>query len=173
MLKRLCLIAVLGVVFLMAAGAQQEYQLKAAFLFNFAKFVEWPAKSFAAPNDPIAICILGQNPFGDALSDAVRGKAWEGRSFTVRLISDISPKSKCQIVFINSSDRQRFRGMVGGLKGAGILTVGDTPGFIEDGGVINFKLEGGKIHFEISAEAAEQAQLSISSRLMSLALAKK
>ena len=169
-LNRLGLIAFLGVAFAAGARAQEdEYQVKAAFLYNFAKFVDWPAKSFSSPGDPVVICILGQNPFGDALSEAVRGKVLEGRSFEVRLISDLPQKSGCQILFVNSANRQRFRSMAGSLKGGGILTVGEAPGFIDDGGIINFKLEGGRIRFEINVEAAGQARLSISSKLLSLA----
>jgi len=151
------------------AGKTDEYQVKAAFLFNFAKFVEWPAKAFAKPGDPLVICILGQNPFDDHLTAAIQGKVWEGRAFTVQLIVDLPPKSRCQILFVNSSEQQRFRSLAASLKGSGILTVGETPGFIDDGGIINLKLESGKIRFEINVDAAEQAQLSVSSKLLSLA----
>jgi hypothetical protein len=152
-----------------AMGQIDEYQVKAAFLFNFAKFVEWPAKSFPKPSDPIVICIVGQNPFGDHLKQAIQGKVWEGRTFAIVQIADLPPNSRCQILFVNSSERQRFRSIAGSLKGSPILTVGETPGFIDDGGIINLKLEGGKIRFEINIEAAEQAQLTLSSKLLSLA----
>lgn len=155
-----------------AAGAveqAEEYQVKAAFLYNFAKFVEWPDKSFPKPSDPIVICILGQNPFEDHLGALTRGKTWEGRAFAVNLIPDLPLKSRCQILFVNSSERQRFRSMATNLTGSGILTVGETPGFIDDGGIINFKVEDGKIRFEINLEAAEHAQLKLSSKLLSLA----
>jgi hypothetical protein len=167
---RLTSIAILGAAAVAAAiGQIDEYQVKAAFLFNFVKFVEWPAKSFPKPSDPIAICILGQNPFDDHLSAAIQGKVWEGRAFTVQLIVDLPPKSRCQILFVNSSERQHFRSTAGSLKGSGTLTVGETPGFIDDGGIINLKLEGGKVRFEINVDAAEQAQLIVSSKLLSLA----
>lgn len=167
---RLGLIAFLGVALAGGAVAQiDEYQVKAVFLYNFAKFVEWPAKSFPKLSDPIVICILGQNPFDNDLGEAIRGKLWDGRAFTILQIVDLPPKSRCQILFVTSSERQHFRSMVGSLKGSGILTVGDTPGFIDDGGIINFMVEGGKIRFEISVEAAGQAQLTVSSKLLSLA----
>lgn len=170
MLRRLGMIAFVAFTFVEGTQAQvDEYQVKAVFLYNFAKFVEWPGNSFTSPSDPICICILGPNPFGDALSEAVRGKVLEGRPVVVRLIADLPPKSNCQILFINSSSRKLFRSMGGALKDGGILTVGDTPGFIDDGGVINFKLEGGRIRFEINVEAAGKARLSISSKLLSLA----
>jgi hypothetical protein len=168
--SRLGLVAILGVTLVAGAKGQgNEYQVKAAFLYNFARFVEWPATSFSSPTAPIVICILGPNPFGQALDDAIHGKMLAGRPFAVRLISDLPPKYGCQILFVNSSDRKHFRSMVGSFKGGAILAVGDSPGFIDDGGIINFKLEGDKIRFEINVEAAEQAQLSISSKLLSLA----
>lgn len=169
-LRRLSLVALLCVTFGdNIAGQIDEYQVKAAFLFNFAKFVEWPAKSFSKPSDPIVICILGQNPFDHHLSAAIQGKVWEGRAFAVQLVVNLPPKSRCQILFVNSSERQRFRSLAASLKGSGILTVGETPGFVDDGGIINLKLEDGKIRFEINVDAAEQAELSVSSKLLSLA----
>ena len=167
---RLSLIAILCAAAMGSAiGQIDEYQVKAAFLFNFAKFVEWPAKSFPKPSDPIVICIVGQNPFEDHLRQAIQGKIWEGRTFAILQIVDLPPKSRCQILFVTSSERQRFRSIVGSLKGGGILTVGDSPGFIDDGGIVNFQVEGGKIRFEINVEAGDQAQLSLSSKLLSLA----
>lgn len=167
---RLSSIAILGAAAVAGAMGQiDEYQVKAAFLFNFAKFVEWPAKSFPKPSDPIVICIAGENPFGDHLKQAIQGKVWEGRTFAILPIVDLPPKSRCHILFVNSSERQRFRSVAGSLKSSGILTVGDSPGFIDDGGIINLKLESGKIHFEINVDTAEQAQLTLSSKLLSLA----
>ena len=109
------------------------------------------------------------NPFDHHLSAAIQGKVWEGRAFAVQLVVDLPPKSRCQILFVNSSERQRFRSLAASLKGSGILTVGETPGFVDDGGIINLKLEDGKIRFEINVDAAEQAELSVSSKLLSLA----
>jgi hypothetical protein len=155
-------------------GQINEYQVKAFFLYNFARYVEWPAESFKAANDPIVICILGQNPFGSALDQAVAGKVVEGRPFVIRRISDIPPGSNCHILFVNSSERKRFRSMAGSLKGSGVLTVGETPGFTADGGVIDFRLEDGKVRFDIDVDAAGRENLHISSKLLSLAqIAKK
>ncbi|MEO8125549.1 MAG: YfiR family protein [Bryobacteraceae bacterium] len=153
----------------LAAGEIGEYEVKAAFLYNFARFVEWPATAFSGPRDPIVICILGDNPFGDSLSDAIRGKELAGRSFAVRRISELPLKSRCQILFVTSAGMKLLRPAAGTLKSAPILTVGETPGFGYEGGVINFKLEDGRIRFEINVEAAEQAHLNISSKLLSLA----
>ena len=146
-----------------------EYQVKAFFLYNFARYVEWPPQSFKASNDPIVICILGQNPFGSALDQAIAGKLVEGRPFVVRQISDFPQSGTCHILFVNSSERKRFRIVAGKLKGSGVLTVGETHGFTADGGVINFKLEDGKVRFEIDVDAAVREHLRISSKLLSLA----
>jgi hypothetical protein len=170
MLARLKFAIVLGATCILGLRGQiNEYQVKAFFLYNFARYVEWPPESFKAANDPIAICIFGQNPFGGALDQAIAGKVVEGRPFVVRQISDILPAGNCHILFVNSSERQRFRSLAGRLKGAGVLTVGETQGFTADGGVINFKLEDGKVRFEIDVDAAGRERLHISSKLLSLA----
>jgi hypothetical protein len=146
-----------------------EYEAKAAFLYNFALFVKWPANSFTSSKDPITICILGRNPFGHALEEAVRGKVVEGRSFIIRQVSDARPPCGCQILFVNSSERKRFRSMAGTLQGAAVLTVGEAAEFTADGGVINLKLERGRVRLEINLEAAGREEYRISSKLLSLA----
>lgn len=171
MVSRLKLVTLLGAILAAAASAWQidEYQVKAAFLYNFARFVEWPASAFEKPDDPVRICILGENPFGSALEQAISGKVVEGRRFIVRQVSNNEPVGRCQVLFVNSSERKRFRSLAAGLKGRGILTVGESSGFASDGGIINFKLEAGRVRFEINPDAAEQERLRISSKLLSLA----
>src|SRR5690348_18250741 len=132
----------LAAMFLAALRGQIDaYQVKARFLCNFARYVEWPCDRFKTANDPIVICVLGRNPFGSALDQAVSGKEVEGRPFLVRPFADIPPNLHCQILFVPSSERKRFRSMAGSLESSGILTVGETQGFPADGGVINFRLE--------------------------------
>jgi hypothetical protein len=158
---------------LVAAGARgqaiDEYQLKAAFLYNFAKFVTWPPESFQNSKDPIVVCILGPNPFGGALEQAVQGKVVEGRKLLVLQISDGKQASSCQILFISSSERKRWRSIIVELKSSGILTVGETEGFADQGGVVNFKLDGNRVRLEVNIDAAEEQKLRISSKLLSLA----
>ena len=141
-----------------------EYPVKAAFLFNFAKFVEWPADAFKGPEDPIAICVLGQNPFGSALEDVVRNKTVANRAFVVREVSNAQQASKCQIVFVTASERKRFRSLLEELKGHSILTVGEAEDFTANGGIINFKLKDARVRIEIDAGAADRAGLRISSK---------
>ena len=146
-----------------------EYQVKAAFLFNFAKFVEWPADAFKAADDPIAICVLGQDPFSGGLEDLVRDKTVAGRPFVVRQVASIPQATKCQIVFVTASERKRVRSILDELKGHSILTVGEAEDFTASGGIINFKLKDARVRIEIDPGAAERVKLRISSKLLSLA----
>lgn len=159
---------------LLCAGAGvgqaiDESELKAVFLYNCAKFVEWPPEAFSGPKEPIVSCILGNTPIGAALAQAAGGKLIGDRRLVVRHISDLRETSGCQIVFVSSSERQRLRSILGEIKTSGILTVGDTEEFNAEGGVVNFKLEAGRIRIQVNLEAAELARLRISSRLLSLA----
>ena len=168
--RHLALVSILSCVLPPAAfGQVEEYPVKAAFFYNFAKFVEWPAQAFRNPGDPISICVLGQNPFGHSLDDVVRGQVVHGRSFRVRQVSEIPAITPCQILFVRASERKRFQSEAANLKGAPTLTVGESRGFAAEGGIVNFKLEDGKVRFEINLDAAEQAQIRISSKLLSLA----
>ena len=167
----LCIALILGNSLAAAMPEQSvdEYQVKAAFVYNFAKFVRWPAGSFQSPNEPIAICILGQDPFGHWLDDAVAGRAIEGRSLIVRHIPTIGHVAGCHVLFIGSAGNRRMSSMLADLKTPGILTIGDSDAAVEDGIVISFRLEGGKVRFEINVEAGDREKLQISSRLLSLA----
>ena len=147
--------------------AFDEYQVKAAFLYNFAKFVEWPRGSFANPTDPIVICIVGSNPFGSTLEDMVRGKKIGERAFVVRRLPDTQQAKSCQILFIGAGEWKRVRALLDALKGAAVLTVGETDDFTSSGGVIAFQLQGPRVRIQISLESAEQAKLRISSKLLS------
>jgi hypothetical protein len=159
------------IALLVAARGQviDEYQVKAAFVYNFAKFVEWPAHSFTGPSAPIVICILGDDPFGSLLDIPVNGKLVEGRPLVVRRMSDVRHVKACQILFISSSERKRLASILAEVKLCGILTVGDMAGFAAEGGVITLQLEDGRVRFQVNMDAAEQQGLRISSKLLSLA----
>jgi hypothetical protein len=151
------------------AQATDEYQLKAVFLYNFAKFVEWPPQTFRSPTEPIVIGVLGKDPFGDALVAATAGKTFGGRAFQVRPVSDAQQAAACQILFISSSERKRLGPLFSQIGGRGILTVGEADNFAAEGGVVNFKIEGGTVRLQINIEAARKQQLHISAKLLSLA----
>ena len=169
-LRRGKFIAIGCVMFLaVAQGQVEEYQVKAAFLYNLAKFVEWPAQSFHSPTSPIVICILGHDPFGPALTDTVEGKELGGRALLVRQIPDAQKAGTCHVVFVGSSEQKHFRSILQDLRACDVLTVGDTEGFASQGGIVNFKLDGGMIRFQINVEAAKEKNLRISSKLLNLA----
>jgi hypothetical protein len=153
----------------MYAAEVGEYQVKAAFLYNFAQFVEWSPESFSAADEPIGMCVLGRNPFGSALQDAVRGKAVAGRSLAVREVSDTKQGTRCHILFVSAAEQERSLPVLAELKGRSVLTVGETDRFVAAGGIISLGLRDSRIRFEIDAGAASAAKLKISSKLLSLA----
>jgi len=145
-----------------------EYQVKAAFLYNFAKFVEWPSRSFPSPSAPLQICVYGRDPFGEELRNITTEKMVNGHKLEVRRASDLQQARNCHILFVALSGAP-VKSILEGLRGASVLTVGDCKGFAEQGGMINFALVDGRIQFEVNRQAAEQAGLKISSKLLSVA----
>ena len=154
-------------------GAQQdelsEYQLKAAFIYNFAKFVEWPGDAFADGSAPLRICVLGENPFGGELARTVEGKKINGRGLTVKQFSDSRMAKGCHVLFVSASERGHVPQVLDTLRDSSTLTVSETREFIRMGGMITFLMEDGKVRFEVNLRASEQARLKISSKLLSLA----
>ena len=152
-----------------AAGAQTaatEYAVKAAFLYNFTKFVEWPDSAF--PEGTLRLCVLGEDPFGKALQ-TVAGEEVAGHKLIVLSTGKLSDPAGCQVLFISRSERERMPRILADLRDLPVLTVSDTGGFIDQGGIINFTLEEGKVRFEINQESAERAGIKISSKLLRLA----
>ena len=149
-----------------------EYLIKAGFIYNFAKLVEWPTASFAQPDSPIVIGILGEDPFGATLDRIVADKKINGRGFAVKRVKwsrDFKDLRDCNILFVSSSEKEHIESVIDAMKGLPILTIGDAPGFAKRGGIINFMLEDNKVRFEVNVEAAKHADLTISSRLLTLA----
>ena len=146
----------------------REYQIKAAFLYNFVKFVEWPDEALPDPSAPIALCVLGEDPFGVAL-ESINGKTVKGRQLVIKRFVGLQDLEVCRILFISSSEEGRLAQIFGSLKNSSILTVGEMERFIQLGGIISFTMESNKIRFEINADAAERAGLKISSKLLNLA----
>jgi hypothetical protein len=151
------------------SSAAGEYQVKAAFLYNFAKFVEWPSSSFSDANSPLRICVFGQDPFGQELRDIANDKTVNGRKLQVNQVADLQMARTCHILFIASSEKAQMKQTLESLRGTGALTVGDSKGFVEEGGMINFVLENDRVRFEVNHKAAEQAGLKISSKLLTVA----
>jgi hypothetical protein len=162
---RRALLSAIAIVLLAAqvssAGDDLEYQVKAAFLFNFLKFVEWPA---GAVETPWVIGILGSDPFGAVLEDTVRGKIVNGRPVQVRHYAKPGDVKDCNILFIGRADFERL----GTPVQPGLLTVGEAPGFLKSGGIINFYLDESHVHFEIRASMAHSTGLHVSAQLLKL-----
>lgn len=175
--KFVCLLIFLWVFFILLQSmpsvfAQsprvQEYQVKAAFLFNFANFVEWPDKAFTSKESSFVVGILGANPFGDALN-SLHGKTVKGRKMEVRNYTEADEALNCQILFISGSERGNLPRIMKSLKGSPVLIVGDRDGFCREGGMINLVPVNNRIGFEINDSAARRAGLKISSQLLKLA----
>lgn len=144
----------------------KEYQLKAAFLYNFASFAQWPAGAFQGPDAPMVIGVLGDNPFGTFLDDAVHGEMIGGRPVTVRFYHSVNEVKDCQILFICASEEGRMSSILESLRGRKILTVSDVEAFARRGGVIQFATEHNRIHLKINLLAANQASVELSSKLL-------
>ena len=146
-----------------------EYQVKAAFIYNFAKFVEWPAEAFADRNAPLRVCVLGENPLGEELVRVVNGKKVQGRDLAVSGVSEPHAARSCHVLFVSASERGRTGQILETLRGASVLTVGESADFMRHGGIIRFVLEEGKVRFEVNLNASEKARVKISSKLLTLA----
>jgi hypothetical protein len=164
--------AIVAVLLALAAGPGRaqapptEYQVKAVFLFNFSQFVDWPAAAFADRRSPLVIGVLGRDPFGATLDEIVRGETVNGRPLAVRRYESIEQLDTCHILFIERSQVEQFDTIIAALKGRSILTVGDFAGFARRGGIIRFVTVGNKIRLRVNLVAAQQARLTISSKLL-------
>jgi YfiR/HmsC-like len=143
---------------------QDEYQLKAAFIFHFAQLVEWPGEG-----SNLVFCTLGDDPFHGKLDDTVSGKQIGSRMLQVRHVRQLSEVHRCQLLFISKAEVRRIPAVLSELQHSPVLTVGETDGFLDAGGIIRFCLERNKLRFEINRSAAETAGLKVSSRLLVLA----
>ncbi len=156
------------------ANAQEvisEYQVKAAYLFNFLKFVEWPSDAFSDPLAPIIIGITGDDQFVSTLQQIVLGKTVQDRDVIIRKYRPAEDLRSCQILFISPSEEKRLPHILESLRGSSVLTVSDIDRFVESGGMIQFKMENSRVRFSIGLAAAERARLKISSKLLAVAQA--
>ena len=154
------------------AGDSQpsEYQLKAAYIYHFAQFVEWPATAFAETNSPLVVGILGDNPFGNDLRRTVDGKVLGNHPMSVQEFHSLSQiTNNCHILFISSSEEKKLPGILSSLHGTSTLTVAEFKHFADDGGMIQFDTEDARIRFEINKTVAEKSGLKMSFKLLSLA----
>jgi YfiR/HmsC-like len=157
-----------------APGAAQdssssEYLIKAGFIYNFAKLVDWPATAFNQPDAPIVIGILGTDPFGSIIDKVLSGKKVNDHGFVIKRIKSAAEARDCHILFVSASESSHISDAIRLTKSMPILTISEIPGFANRGGIINLTLEDSKVRFEVNVDAAKAADLNISSRLLALA----
>ena len=153
---------------LFAQATSKEYQIKAAFLFNFMQFVEWPPTVFKNADDPFRIGVLGQDPFNAALEDTVQGETISNHKIIVEHAMQVDDLKNCQLIFISKSEKKHVAEILSALDDKPVLTVSEIEGFAERGGGINFYLEGNKVRFEVNPDAARHDGLKVSSQLLNL-----
>ena len=144
----------------------REYQLKAVFLYNFSKFTDWPEDAFTSPDAPIVIGVLGKDPFGHYLQEAVQGWKVGGRTLVVQNYRRIEDVKTVHILFISESESRRMPEILAQLRGRSILTVSDAENFAVNGGMVNFITLNNRIHLRINTDALKAARLTMSSKIL-------
>jgi hypothetical protein len=147
-----------------------EYQVKAAYLYNFGRFVDWPPNVTANEVNTFPICVLGPDPFGPALDATLANQTMNGKGVVARRISKPQDALNCRIAFVSSLENHQLKGILATLGKAGVLTVSDAPQFLEQGGMIQFVLDGNRIRFAVNVANAQSAGLTLSSELLKLAV---
>lgn len=146
-----------------------EYRIKAAFLYNFTLYTEWPSTAFEKADSPIVVAVLGDDPFGPELEAAVQGKTVRGRAIEVRRYGQLGDVGPCHILFLSSSYAKQLPQVLSKFSKLPSLTVGETEDFTRSGGMIRFFVDENKIRFEVNTDAAVRARLKLSSKLLHLA----
>ena len=145
-----------------------EYEIKAGFIYNFAKFVEWPPEISRDDNKALTLCISGANPFGNSIS-VISNKTVQNRRLEIRTLGKNKDFKGCNMVFISSSERELLSQLFEMLRNSPVLTIGDSKDFAQNGVMINLVMDGSKVRFEVNTESARRARISISSKLLKLA----
>jgi hypothetical protein len=166
----LCAIVALTCLFAPLAHAESEYDVKAAYLFKFTKFVEWPSSAFYGPEAHFVIGIVGRDQFG-GLDRILEGKRVGDRQLEVRYLSagDTTGLRACQMVFVNASEERRLPDILAAVQGRPVLVVGESEGFASAGGTLGFAIRQSRVGVEVNSDAARQARLKISSQLLNIA----
>jgi hypothetical protein len=165
-------IAVLSIACSVAPASAQSVtddQVKAAYVFNFAKFIQWPAEVFATADAPMNFCVLGRSPVVDELDSSMTGKSVNGHAIVVKHLHGPDEIKGCHLIFLAASAGKQQQKLIQAAKGSTVLLIAETPGFAHAGGTINFIMENGRLIFEVNISAAESAHLKISSKLLALA----
>jgi hypothetical protein len=150
-------------------NASREYNIKAAFIYNFTQFIEWPEDSFENAASPFVIGILGKDPFGPAINETVEGEKVQGHPIIIQRYSSLQEIKECHILFVSNTESGNIKEIIAGLRNKNILTVSDIPGFPVEGGMIGFMMENNKTKLQINPSIAKAADINISSKLLRLA----
>jgi hypothetical protein len=148
-----------------------DYQVKAAYLYNFGRFIQWPTTSDASKSGSFQVCIFGRDPFGSTLDHVLAGESISGKPVIARRLSNIQESSGCRILFLSADEESEMNQVLQGLDNEAVLTVSDIPRFSQRGGMIQFVLEGNRVRFEVNLAAAQHAGLTLSSELLKVAAA--
>jgi hypothetical protein len=143
-----------------------EYDIKAVFMLNFTRFIEWPVIDGLPANQPLVIGVIGEDPFGHRLDEVIRGEKVNNRSVVVKRLAQLDGGIGCTAVFISRSEKPRLAPILQRLKGWPVLTVSDIPEFAQQGGMVELVSEKGKIRLHINVDEAKAAHLAISSKLL-------
>ena len=146
-----------------------DYDVKAAYLYNFGHFVEWPVNVASVQNESFTVCVLGQDPFGPVLDTTLAGETIAGKRVAAKRISTLQESGNCQILFLSSAEAAQLNSIVKALSKQAVLTVSDMPQFSQRGGMIQFVLEGKRVRFEVNLAAVQHAGLTLSSELLKVA----
>jgi len=149
--------------------AVSEYEVKAAYVYNFAKFVDWPENAFLLINSPITIGIIGDVEFGNLLEKTVKDRMIQERSIRIQAMKWPADLRGCHIVYVGASEQRRFQQIAESVRNSPVLTITEAEDTSQDKGILNLFIEGGKVQFEVNSARAEQARLKISSKLLRLA----
>ncbi|MBI3855352.1 MAG: YfiR family protein [Planctomycetes bacterium] len=149
--------------------AAREYEVKAAFLYNFAAYVEWPKAAFAEESSPILVCVVGADPFAGTLDRALQGKTAQGRSLAVRHAASAKEAKGCHIVFLPAAEGEQLAALTAALAGTPALLVGESEGLARKGAACNFAIEDSRVRLEVNVGTAEKAGLRLGSKLLKIA----
>jgi hypothetical protein len=150
------------------AAETQAYEYKALYLTHFIKFVDWPASRLNPTSPTIQVCVAGKDAYR-AIFDTINGQQAKGKTITVSQYSGPTDLARCQLLFVSAAERPRLASVLESARASGVLTVGETPGFAREAGIIGFRVESNKLRFDINPQAADRSGLTVSAQLLKLA----
>jgi hypothetical protein len=154
------------------AAQMDEYSIKAGFLYNFSKYVEWPEQAFSAPGAPFVICIVGEDPFGGRIDRAVEGKtSGDGHPLQLRRLKNAEAAAlrDCHLAFVSKSEKARAGEIIESMKNLSVMTVADFASFAEQGGIADLRIDGTKVKVDLNMASANRANLKVSGKLQQVA----